>query len=629
MKNAARLALLLLFSFIQLSTYADGHKKSVINSTKVSRPGEYTGYSTADYKGFKYYSYYVKMRDSIQLAVDVYLPKKLEKGKKVPTILYLTRYVRAVQAKWPFNLIKDPVLTTVSEKEIELFTSYGYACVVVDVRGTGASQGNRRMEFSPEEVQDGKDIVDWIIAQTWSTGKVGTTGVSYLGTTAEMLLVNQHPAVKACIPRSNIYDLYNYVMFPGGVCQGPFIDIWGYTTNCLDNNNFKAFGKRAKLARGIHPVHKDKGRKMLNECIANHKNNFDVFRGLQEVKYRDDVQPHVQLSADAFSVHSNREKIAASGTAIYRIGGWYDGALAKSCVEGYMNSANTVKVLVGPWDHGPQYNVSPYAHTKDVNLNVRLEMLRFFDHYLKNIENGINNEPAITYYTVGAEDWNTANTWPVKSTENKQLFLSNDNTLSVSSMKAKSGKLNYKIDHTATTGGTSRWNSVTGLYMHGPTNYNNRAAEDKKLLCFTSTPILQPTEITGHPVVKVSLAADATNATVFAYLEDLAPDGTVTYVTEGLFNAEHRKVKDDVVYKTPYPDHTYNKSDAQPVVKNEIMELEFDMLPISYQFKKGHSIRVSIAGADAGHFNLPEPKPENFTVQCGAVSYVSLPVVVK
>jgi putative CocE/NonD family hydrolase len=341
------------------------------------------------------------------------------------------------------------------------------------------------------------------------------------------------------------------------------------------------------------------------------------------------VQPHIQLSSDVFSIHTNREKIANSGTAIYRIGGWYDGALAKSCVEGYMNSTNTVKVLVGPWDHGPQSNVSPYAHTKQVNLNVRLEMLRFFDHYLKGIDNGINTEPAITYYTVGAEDWNTANTWPVKSTENKQFFFSNDNTLSASSALAKSGNLNYKIDYTATTGGTSRWNSVTGMYMHGPTNYSNRAEENKKLLCFTSAPIPQAAEVTGHPVVKVNLAADATHASVFAYLEDVAPDGTVTYVTEGLFNAEHRQIKDDAVYKTPYPDHTYNKADALPVVKNEMMELEFDMLPISYQFKKGHSIRVSIAGADAGHFTLPEPKPENFTVQCGALSYVSLPVVVK
>lgn len=629
MKISTRLPLLFLFVFTLSTAFANGNKKPAVNNPKVSRVGEYRGYTEAAYKGYKYHSYYIPMRDSVKLAIDVYLPKKLEAGKKVPTVLYLTRYVRSVQAKWPFNLIKDPVLTVVNEDEVKLFTSHGYACVVVDVRGTGASQGNRSMEFSPEEVQDGKDIVDWIISQAWSSGKVGTTGVSYLGTTAEMLLVNQHPAVKACIPVSNIFDLYGYIMFPGGVCQGPFIDVWGYTTRCLDNNNFKAFGPGARLAKGIHPVHKDKQSRMLKECVANHQNNFDVFKGLQDVTYRDDIQPHVQLSADAFSIHSNRDKIANSGTAIYRIGGWYDGALAKSCVEGYMNTGNTVKVLVGPWDHGPHSNVSPYAATKDLNLNVRLEMLRFFDYYLKGIENGINTEPAITYYTVAAEEWNTANAWPVKNTTNTNLYLSADNSLKTTSATSKADKVTYKIDYTATSGKTSRWNSVTTLYKNGLTNYALRNEEDKKLLCFTSSALTEPTEITGHPVVKLNLAADATDATVFAYLEDVAPDGSVTYVTEGMLRPMHRKVKDDAIYKTPYPDHTYNKTDILPVVKNEMMELEFDLLPISYLFKAGHSVRISIAGADAGHFNLPNPKPENFTVQCGPLSYVNLPVVVK
>ncbi|HLP20266.1 MAG TPA: CocE/NonD family hydrolase, partial [Chitinophagales bacterium] len=209
-----------------------------------------------------------------------------------------------------------------------------------------------------------------------------------------------------------------------------------------------------------------------------------------------------------------------------------------------------------------------------------------------------------------------------------KLFLSADNKLSASADAAKAGKVNYKIDYTATTGGTSRWNSVTTLYMHGPTNYSNRIEEDKKLLTFTGSPLSEPAELTGHPVVKLQLAADASDATVFCYLEDVAPDGTVTYVTEGLLRPMHRKVKDDALYKTPYPDHTYEKKDALPVNAGEIMELDFDMLPISYQFKKGHSIRVSIAGADEGHFNLPSPKPENFTVQCGT-AYVQLPIAIK
>ena len=210
------------------------------STTAYSDVGVYSGYSEAIYKGFDYSSLYLTMRDSVQLAMDVFLPKKI-KEQKVPTIIYLTRYVRSLRAKIPFKWLKHPVLAVVPEEEIKFFTSYGYACIIVDVRGSGASLGERTMEFSPTEVKDGHEVVDWIISQPWSNGKVASTGISYVGTTAELLLVNKHPAVKACVPRSNIFDLYNHMLFPGGVRQGPFVKIWGYTTQSLDGNNLGVF----------------------------------------------------------------------------------------------------------------------------------------------------------------------------------------------------------------------------------------------------------------------------------------------------------------------------------------------------------------------------------------------------
>lgn len=598
---------------------------------KISRPGFYQGYSEAVYKGFNYNSLYLPMRDSVLLAADVFLPKGLKEGDKVPTILYLTRYVRSVQAKFPFSIFKDPILTQVSEKEIDFFTSYGYACVIVDVRGSGASLGERRMEFSPEEVADGKEIVDWIIAQPWSSGNVGSTGVSYLGTTAEMLLTNQHPAVKACIPRSNIFDLYADILFPGGVCLGPFVDKWGYTTKSLDNNNYKPFTNKAGLLNGVHPVKGDKNKAHLKRALALHKENFDVFEGLKLITFRDDAPTKLGLSANDFSIHARRDLIEASGTPIYRIGGWYDGALAKSCTDGYMNTSNTKKVLIGPWDHGPQNNASPFADSKKVTFNVYAEMLRFFDYYLKGIDNGIDDEPVFTYYTVGEELWKTSNSWPIKGAETQKLFFTTDNTLQANAGNVASGDVNYKVDYTATTGKTTRWNSITTLFMNGPTSYSNRSEEDKKLLTFTSSPIEAPMEITGHPVVNISFSADATDATVFCYLEDVAPDGSVTYVTEGQFRPMHAAIATNAEYKTAYPAHSYKKSDQVKTGKNEKQQLYFDLLPISYQFKKGHSVRVSIAGADIGHFDLPEHKPENFVITCdaGSGSFIELPVVEK
>lgn len=632
MKNRFALCLLFLF-IIHVAQARPGrpHKPDIL-AAKVSRPGFYKGYDPAQYKGFKYSSYYVPMRDSVLLAVDVFLPKKLEKGKKIPTILYLTRYVRSIHAKFPFSLIMDPILGSNDVHEIEYFTDHGYACVIVDVRGTGASLGERRMEFSPDEVADGNDIIKWIISRPWSDSNIGTTGVSYLGTTAEMLLANMNPHVKACIPRSGIFDLYKSVIFPGGVCQGPFIDIWGQTTKALDKNDFRPFTKQSGLITGVHYVKGDKNRVLLKKALALHKRNFDITVGLQDLRFRNDLHGNAKACSDDFSVHSQLAHIAASGTAIYRIGGWYDGALTRSTLDASQNTPNTKKVLIGPWDHGPADNVSPYALSKKVDFDMYAEMLRFFDYYLKGIDNGIENEPKYTYFTVGEESWETANTWPPRDTQTRRFYMSADRSLIANSTQfMHSGTISYNIDYTATSGLSSRWNSVTDLYKHGHSNYPDRRDEDKKLLSFTSQPLGEATELSGHPMITVDLTADADDATVFCYLEDVGPDSSVVYVTEGMLRPVDRKITTNAPYKTPYPEHSYRKEDQMKFTKGETVELKFDLLPISYQFKKDHRIRISIAGADAGHFNLPSPQPTRFDISTSvaAPSYIELPVVVR
>jgi putative CocE/NonD family hydrolase len=622
-----------LFVFLSVTFCQAKHKPTETTTTKISRPGFYRGYDSVQYHGFKYSNCYVRMRDSVLIATDIFLPKKLEKGKKVPTILYLTRYVRSIQAKIPFNLFIDPIVKGGADiKDIDFYTSYGYAVVVVDVRGTGASKGERKMEFSPDELADGNEIVNWIVAQPWSDQNIGTTGVSYLGTTAEMLLANKNPHVKACIPISGIFDLYKSVIFPGGICQGPFIDVWGKTTRALDNNDFKPFTKLASVITGIHPVKGDKHKKILKEALALHKNNFDITKGIQDLNYRDDKAVGMQVCSDDFSVHTHLAQIASSGTAIYRIGGWYDGALTRSMLDASLNTPNTVKVLVGPWDHGAADDANPYAASKKVEFDILTETLRFFDHYLKGIDNGIDREPKYDYFKVGEEHWELSDNWPPRDTQSKKMYLSIDRTLSqYSPQTVYSGAVSYNIDYTATSGPSSRWNSVTDLYKHGHTNYPDRREEDKKLFTFTGEELTRSMEISGHPVVLFYFSADATDASVFCYLEDVAPDSSVTYVTEGMIRPEDRKIATSQPYKTPYPDHSYKKEDALRLYRGETVKLVFDMLPISYLFQKGHRIRISIAGADAGHFNLPSPKPTHFDIRTSTSlpSYIELPVVIK
>ncbi len=256
------------------------------------------------------------------------------------------------------------------------------------------------------------------------------------------------------------------------------------------------------------------------------------------------------------------------------------------------------------------------------------EMLRFFDRYLKGIKNGIDDEQLYTYFSVGEEAWKNSNVWPPKDEYPQKFYFSADNNTVMVPSKIKSGTVNYTIDYTSTSGLTSGWNSLVPTYMHGPTNYPDRRKEDEKLLSFTTDKLPGRIDIAGSPVISMNFSADANDATVFCYLEDVGPDSSVTYVTEGMFRPLQRK-PDSETYKTPYPNHSFKKADSVAYKSGETVQLIFDLLPIAYQFKKDHRIRVSIAGTDAGHFNLPQDKPAHFQISSSAASpsLIELPVV--
>lgn len=581
-------------------------RKGLFSKRKVSSIGQYNGYSFATYKGFKYHSQYLLMRDSIQLAADLFLPKKLEHDKKIPAILYLTRYVRSFETKFPFSLVAKTIFGQITKQEIEYFTSFGYAIVVVDVRGTGASFGTRHMEFSPEEVEDGREIVDWIISQPWSNGKVGSTGISYLGTTAEMLLVNRHPNVRACIPRSSIFDLYNDIVFPGGIRHGKFIEVWRDTTLSLDKNNLKYIGALANaVIKNPKPVKADKKGEQYKTAHAQHQSNFDIFSGMYKVTFRNDVHPDLGRSIDQFSVHHYKDKIEQSKTPIYRIGGWYDGALANSAIKGFLSTKNSVKLLVGPWDHGPAQNISPFVFSNTKTFPVWTEMLRFFDYHLKDIDNGIMDEPPISYYAMGKEQWRHVYEWMPKESKVKTFFCSADSSLTEKETQKTEGCRYYKIDPKFGTGGGARWNSLTIKYRYKRRiEYPDWTRRTKNLLHFTSEPLTKNMELTGHASAEIYLSSDAKDVQLFVYISSVNKLGKVTHITEGQFRGIHRKEspkKSPVPVFAPY--HTFKKEDALEWTPDKVEKLHFELIPTSHLIRKGERIRISIAGADIDHFD--------------------------
>ncbi|MGH6630410.1 MAG: CocE/NonD family hydrolase, partial [Burkholderiales bacterium] len=237
------------------------------------------GISAPRYNGVERRSRYITLKDGVRLALDIYLPPGLEAGTRLPAILEQTRYNRSYEFQPEAREKADRPSQKITE-----FVTRGYAYVIVDVRGSGASFGSRRAELGPREVRDGSEVVDWIIGQPWSDGKVGATGVSYVGTTAELLLVNRHPAVKAVAPQFSLFDSYPDIAFPGGIHHTWFLTLWGKVVSDMDRNVISELMPKGIV--GVRPVDEDAGRSLLARAFSEHTTNIDVAAEMSHVTFR-------------------------------------------------------------------------------------------------------------------------------------------------------------------------------------------------------------------------------------------------------------------------------------------------------------------------------------------------------
>jgi len=579
------------------------------------------GFSTPSYAGVSRTSRYVSLRDGVRLAVDVYLPEGLKTGARLPTILEQTRYRRSFEFRPAVRAAADRPSAKVAE-----FVTRGYAYVIVDVRGSGASFGSRRGELLPLEARDGKDVVDWIVGQPWCDGKVGTSGVSYVGTTAELLLVNQHPAVKAAAPQFSYFDAYTDIVFPGGVRHSWFIKNWGQAIGAMDRNEIPEQQRQRII--GVRPSDDDSGGVLLAQAIREHATNIDIAAELAPIDYRDDRAP-AGWTLEEISPKSYIRNLAASRAAIYSYSGWYDGAYPLSAINRWLTIRNPgSRLVLGPWNHGGGFYFSPANGRLNSSFPHTRELLRFFDYHLKGIKTSIAGEQPVHYFTMGEERWHAADTWPLPQTRKQTWFFAGDNGLSAKKATAGNAFDAYVVDYTAGTGSSARWNTLFG---GGPVDYPDRNAEDRKLLTkYTSAPLDSDMEVTGHPVVTLMVSSTAADGQFFVYLEEVDESGAVRYITEGELRAVHRSLSSArPPYKSPVPYRTFLRRDSKPLVPGQVTELTFDLLPTSYLFRKGRRIRVAFAGADKDHFDNAPGDPPTVKMHRGRLhrSRIVLPVI--
>lgn len=579
-------------------------------------------------------SLYIPMKDGTKIAIDLWLPADLKPGEKIPAMLRSTCYWRGYQMESVGRLMEDYALMPGGMSEPQQWAEAGYALVLIDVRGTGASYGEWSILWSDQEIADLGEVVDWVIAQPWSNGNVGAYGVSYDGSTAEQMSMLNHPALKAVSPQSNELDLYTDLAFPGAVMNEKFIREWSEFHGRLGANDVCGIAKAAKmdceqmksLMSGVRQVDDDLDGGQVSAAVGEHR-YVDVYEWGERLEFHDDLWGDTGLQFVSTSPYARRADIERAHIPTYVWVSWLDGAMADAALKRYLTFDTPQTVIIGPWSHGAMHHVDPFlpADTKvEPSPQEQFDMLvAFFDAYLK--EDGASQpETGITYYTLGTGTWNTTRVWPPEGVDSVKWFFDEGHSLAPSAPANGSGSDHYTVDWTVSTGDLNRW--YTGLFKDDVI-YPDRAEEDKKLLTYTGAPLQEDVEITGSPIVTLYVSSTTSDAAFHVYLEDVAPDGSVTYITEGMLRAVNRKVSEaEPPYAQLGPYHSLEESDAMPMMPGKVTEISFNLYATSVLIEQGHRIRVAIAGHDASMFmRYPKEDTPIFTIFHN--SYIELPIL--
>jgi predicted acyl esterase len=577
------------------------------------------------------------MRDGVRIALDVILPQGLPEGTRVPTILTMTRYWRSWEGAEP-------------DARQRFFVSHGYAVVEGDSRGTGASFGVWPHHRSRDETLDFGEVMDWIVAQPWSDGTVGGWGNSYTANTNDWFAERNHPAFKAGISRFPDYDPYTDLYFPGGVPNAYMGSNWGRSVKELDLNTPEDHGGGPV---GVKPVNEDLDGALLAAAVEARRHMPSVYESLRDLVFKDEAMPLWDgVSMDWWGIHSHAEAVQRSGSAIYSWASWTDAGTAQGVLHRFMTLSNPQRAVIAAWSHGARQDTDPF-HPADHPLTPPaeeqlLEDLCFYEAYLgtngnSGLEDDSHGDEApgsrvdpegaqetpkeLVYRTMGEDSWKRTTVWPLPGTVMTPWYFREDGGLSLEAPAAP-GSDEYRVDFTHTTGTRNRWATNNGA---GDVVYPDRAEADARLLTYTSPPLEEDLEVTGHPVLTLHMTSTHEDGAVFAYLEDVAPDGRVRYIGEGQLRLLHRKVSEEVPpFVTPGPYHSYKEADAQPMVPGEMAEVTFSLLPTSVLFRRGHRIRIALGGADADTFaRIPAEGEPVWTVERSPAraSRIVLPVI--
>lgn len=514
---------------------------------------------------------WIPVSDGTRLFMKAWMPIT---NQPVPAILEYLPY-RAGDWTWPRDSERHPY-----------YAGNGYASIRVDIRGHGNSEGVPGEEYDMQEHLDGVDVINWIDAQEWCTGKVGMFGISWGGFNSLQLSYLQPEPLKAIVTVCSTDDRYdNDVHYMGGSMLGVDMFAWGATM----------------LAFQSRPVDQRVwGEQWRNQWLYRLERAEPYMENWMSHQTRDDFWRHGSVSEDYSRLDA----------AVLAVGGWFDPYrdTVLRLVENLSAQGKNVRGIIGPWSHQyPDRDIKPGPH-----IDFLGETLRWWDHWLKDEDTGVMDEPLLktwmmdpipprsTYDEIPG-GWVATDQYPDPAIARRPFELAEASvtppaqheTETASGAAGPTSFIKTPQDVGQSAGRFFPYGNDSDLPV-------DQRADDGRSTTF-DYPLGDDIQILGNCRLHLRLTTQATRGQVYVRICDVAPSGESTLVTRGNLNLSSREGRDQVV---DFP-------------AGEWVDVEIPLTSIGYRVPAGHTLRISISTA-YWPWIWPQAQNEGVTVDLAA-----------
>src|SRR5438552_3897219 len=513
----------------------------------------------------------VPMRDNVVLRADVMRPAE---GGKLPVLVYRTPYGKDA-AQQEYTTFKHAA-------------ERGYAVVIQDVRGRYHSDG----DFRPyeNEGRDGYDTIEWAASQPWSNGAVGTFGLSYPGAVQWLAAVQSPPHLKAMIPAMTFSTPQNF-FYAGGAWDMSWIE-WIWDNIAWDTRTKKNLpGPRSY--EQVLAAWKGEGAKMLNTLPL-----LDLKPLQHAAPYYFDWLRHPP--EDPWWNWSDlRDKYSGTHAAVLNLSAWHDDNYgpegATTNYAGLLKAREGDKdarthLLLGPWVHGVDSTEKTRSGEREFGPTAAIDydevVLRWMDHYLKGMDNGVDREKPVRYFVMGRNQWRDADQWP-PAARAMLAFLAPE-TPGTSLGRLQTTPFDNKDSFSEFVSDPA--SPVVNPYNSPGAHDYRKLADRADVLTFDSAVLREDTEVTGPIKARIFVSCDCRDFDLWARLLDVSPDGTaINLMSPGL----------DVL-RASYRDLGRGRQLLSP---GKIYELKLENLITSNLFLQGHRIHLQISASFTPNFS--------------------------